>query len=125
MANPPPMVKKGSTAQIVQTDTTVQLSLTLLCAVISITYIRGFKHTWVLHKQIQDFFTQPFDAWGKEPAVKATVNTDDMIQIAQSDAPVLAAKHKRMFRGKMRAKLCSVGKAIKLAIKFRRARHAK
>ncbi|KAJ1850886.1 hypothetical protein LPJ76_006311, partial [Coemansia sp. RSA 638] len=156
MANPPPLVKKGSSAQIGQTDTTVQLSLELLCAVISITYIRGFKHTWVLHKQIQDFFTQPFDAWGKEPAVEATGNTEqseyapatayiataaaqiteltvakdelldsDMIQIAQSDAPVLAAKYKRMFRGKMRAKLRSVGKAIKLAIKFRRAHHAK
>ncbi|KAJ2655167.1 hypothetical protein IW148_006148 [Coemansia sp. RSA 1199] len=156
MANPPPLVKKGSSAQIVQTDTTVQLSLALLCAVFFITYIRGFKHTWVLHKQIQDFFTQPFDVWDKEPAVEATVNTEkveyapvtayiataaqitepaaankdelldsDMIQIAQSDAPVLAAKHKRMFRGKMRAKLCSVGKAIKLATKFRRAHHAK
>ncbi|KAJ1854050.1 hypothetical protein GGH12_003259 [Coemansia sp. RSA 1822] len=156
MANPPPMVKKGSSAQIDQTDTTVQLSLALICAVISITYIRGFKHTWVLHKQIQDFFTQPFDAWDKEPVVKATGNAkqveyatvtayiataaqitepaavnkgelldSDMIQIAQSDAPVLAAKHKRMFRGKMRAKLCSVGKATKLAIKFKRARHAK
>ncbi|KAJ2655081.1 hypothetical protein IW148_006183 [Coemansia sp. RSA 1199] len=155
MANPPPLVKKGNTAHIIQTGVIVQLSLALLCAVISITYIRGFKHTWVLHKQIQDFFTQPFNAWDKEPAVEATVNTEkveyatvtayiataaqtteptvardeplvsDMIQIAQSDAPVLAAKHKHMFRGKMRAKLCSVGKATKLAIKFKRARHAK
>ncbi|KAJ1852144.1 hypothetical protein GGH12_003468 [Coemansia sp. RSA 1822] len=156
MANPPPMVKKGSSAQIGQTDTTVQLSLSLLCAVICITYIREFKYTWVLHKQIQDFFTPPFDAWDKKPAVEATGNAkqveyatvtayiataaqiaepaaankdelldSDMIRIAQSDAPVLTAKHKRMFRGKMRAKLRSVDKAIKLAIKLKRAYHAK
>ncbi|KAJ2500870.1 hypothetical protein GGH96_002391, partial [Coemansia sp. RSA 1972] len=62
-----------------------------------------------------------------EPAVanKDELLDSEMVQTAQSGAPVLAAKHKRMLCKKMRAKLRSVGKAIKLAIKFRRAHHAK
>ncbi|KAJ2471280.1 hypothetical protein IWW56_006369, partial [Coemansia sp. RSA 2131] len=62
-----------------------------------------------------------------EPAAanKDELLDSDVIQIVQLDAPVLSAKHKRVFRGKMRAKLRSVGKAIKLAIKFRHACHAK
>ncbi|KAJ2499264.1 hypothetical protein GGH96_003632 [Coemansia sp. RSA 1972] len=131
MANPPPMVKKGSFAQIGQTVT-------------------------MLHKHIQDFIAQPSNAPGKVLVVEATDNADqaeyapvtvyiataaqiaeldvankeelldsNMVQVAQSDAPVLAAKHKRVFRGKLKTKLRSVGKATKSAIMFRHARHAK
>ncbi|KAJ2129703.1 hypothetical protein IW136_005759, partial [Coemansia sp. RSA 678] len=75
MANPPLMVKKGSSAQIGQTNT-AQLCLALMCAAFCTTYIRGFKHTWMLHKQNQDFFALPHDTWATEPAVEATNNID-------------------------------------------------
>ncbi|KAJ2647398.1 hypothetical protein IW137_001400 [Coemansia sp. RSA 1287] len=75
MANPPLMVKRGNSAQIGQTNI-VQLCLALICAAFCIAYIRGFKHTWMLHKQIQDFFTLPHDTWATEPAVEATDNID-------------------------------------------------
>ncbi|KAJ2177001.1 hypothetical protein GGF45_003448 [Coemansia sp. RSA 551] len=142
MANPPLMVKRGNSAQIGQTNI-VQLCLALICAAFCIAYIRGFKHTWMLHKQIQDFFTLPHDTWATEPAVEATDNIDQaecapamtyIATAAQITEPAVTnqeelldsdmVQHKRVFRGNLKAKLRSVGKASKLTIKFRRGRHA-
>ncbi|KAJ2189678.1 hypothetical protein IW144_005556 [Coemansia sp. RSA 522] len=75
MANPPLMVKRGSSAQVGQTNT-VLLCLALICAAFCIAYIRGFKHTWMLHTQIQGFFALPHDTWATEPAVEATDNVN-------------------------------------------------
>ncbi|KAJ2137928.1 hypothetical protein GGH17_001349 [Coemansia sp. RSA 788] len=75
MANPPLMVKRSSSAQIGQTNT-VQLCLALICAAFCTAYIRGFKHTWMMHKQIQGFFTLPHATWATEPAVEATDNVN-------------------------------------------------
>ncbi|KAJ1746533.1 hypothetical protein LPJ77_002922 [Coemansia sp. RSA 2523] len=75
MTNPPLMIKRSSSAQIGQTNT-VQLCLALICAAFCTAYIRGFKHTWMMHKQIQGFFTLPHATWATEPAVEATDNVN-------------------------------------------------
>ncbi|KAJ2142238.1 hypothetical protein IW136_002018 [Coemansia sp. RSA 678] len=91
MANPPLMVKRGSSAQIGQTNT-AQLCLALMCAAFCIAYIRGFKHTWMLHKQIQDF-TLPHDTWATEPAVEATDNVNQAEYAPVTTYIATAAQH--------------------------------
>ncbi|KAJ2836676.1 hypothetical protein J3B01_002674 [Coemansia erecta] len=92
MANPPLMVKRGKSAQVGQTNI-VQLCLALICAAFCIAYIRGFKHTWMLHKQIQDFFTLPHDAWATEPAVEATDNVNQAEYAPVTTYIATAAQH--------------------------------
>ncbi|KAJ1755780.1 hypothetical protein LPJ77_005105 [Coemansia sp. RSA 2523] len=92
MANPPLMVKRGNSAQTGQTNT-VQLCLALICAAFCIAYIRGFKHTWMLHKQIQDFFTLPHNTWATEPAVEATDNVNQAEYAPVTTYIATAAQH--------------------------------
>ncbi|KAJ2643176.1 hypothetical protein IW137_002476 [Coemansia sp. RSA 1287] len=95
-----------------------------------------------MHKQIQGFFTLPHATWATEPAVEATDNVNQaeyapvttyIATASQHTEPAVTNQeelldsdmHNHVFRGKLKTKLHSVGKASKLAIKFRRACHAK
>ncbi|KAJ1782584.1 hypothetical protein LPJ62_005389, partial [Coemansia sp. RSA 2167] len=64
------------------------------------------------------------DSTNDDSADNDELSDNDWIQVSQFDAPFLALQHKRLFRGKKRAQLRLVGKAMQLAVKSKHVRNA-